>query len=196
MSTGARREVITLMLSIIAIIVSGAGVIMVGTGVMVASNSLNLTQKIFEYQTQPARLLYEITVQGTSTILSDQTKTYHISKLHADERDTINVSVWNIGHQTAENVTIGIKLDPQDATLYNSSDLKRCIALNCFNYPSNPVKFIAIEPNGFYSMRTTLDLFTTQIKNVNGTVDLVVTISYFDSKNDQVLENRYQIIVD
>lgn len=191
-----RFESVSVILIFFSIVVTGLGVIATGQGVIVASQTLDVTRKIFEHEMAPAQLILEVNSEGTSSMLLDQTKTYHISKIHQVERDIINVSVWNIGHQTAQNVTVGVRLDPQDANLYNSSDPKKCRIYECLNYSSNPVKFRAIESNGFYSMRTTLDLFTANIKNINSTVDLVVTMSYYDSKDYQELEERYRIIVE
>lgn len=188
-SNPPRVQYAMIALSFFAIVVSAAGV-------FVASQNVSVTSKILEYQTKVAQLLLEVSTESKSTVLLEERKTYHISKTHEDERDIITVAVWNIGHQTAQNVVIGVKLDPQNATLYNSSEPKKCRVYDCFNAPSNPVEFKAIEPNGFYSMRTTLDLFTVNIKNMNDIVDLVVTMSYFDSKNYQELEERYRIIVD
>ena len=191
-----RYEIATLVMLSVTIIVSVAGVIIAAQDVAVSTKILDLTNKLFEHETKPAQLVFEATAKGTNMILLEQGKTFHISHTHQIEEYHIEVTVWNIGLQNAENVVVGVRLDPQDSNLYDSFNHKRCRNYDCFDFPFNPVRFRAIEPNGFYSMRTSLNLFTSDIKSMNGTVDLVVFVSYFNSKNEQNLEERYQIIVD
>lgn len=171
-----RMTRITVVALFVALFVSGYGVW--------------ITQNIYFEANRPSNLVVDL--YSEKGRFDDLENRYRLGGPPLSRPDTIRISIWNTGAKVAENVTVSVSFRPQNASLYDIHSLSLCREQFCVSKGS-PAQIRAIEPNGFYKVNVSIEVFASAL-SASGN-NLYLSIDVIDPSAQHNPSYRYKVEV-